>query len=83
MGIDLGTALMMLLRWFGSVALIIVALAMLTLLLDRLRNRLTRTTADETAPSVHRLPPPVQLRPQRHEVASPTSGQVSPPHVVF
>lgn len=63
MSID--AALMMLLRWFGSVALIILALAVVTLLIDRLRNRLTQTSDEgEISPPVHQLPPPVLLRPR-------------------
>ncbi|WP_041789605.1 hypothetical protein [Microlunatus phosphovorus] len=66
MGID--AALMMLLRWFGSVALIILALAVVTLLIDRLRNRLTQTSDEgEISPPVHQLPPPVLLRPRAGE----------------
>lgn len=61
------TALMMLLRWFGSVALIILALAVITLLADRLRDRLTRTNEDEVSPPVRQLPPPVLLRPRSGE----------------
>ena len=73
MGVDFGTALVMLLRWFGSVALIIVALALVTLFADRIRGRFERKASDEVAATPHHATPvqlrPVAADPQRHDVA--------------
>lgn len=72
MGVDFGTALLMLLRWFGSVALIIVALALVTLLADRIRGRFERKDSDEATVAPHPSAPvqlrPVAPNPQRHDV---------------
>lgn len=43
MGMELGAALVSLLRWVGSVAVIIFVIAVVTLLVDRMRDSRTRS----------------------------------------